>query len=415
MNGTEAFELLVRLNPVTVIAQGDLGAQVETLRPVLPALPADRQTQRQLPRTRLLISLAVLLVGALLVAPAFGFHVPGLDFFHGEQAPPRVVHEFSQLGVGAPPGMDPNVIAGDTRKVETVRVSGSVQTLWVAPTRAGGLCYEWTDLGGGCDRHGTTPLGIGWSIGGGGADKISGHVSAAYVDHVEIRFADATTVTPEITWVSAPINAGFFRYVFSADQRRPGYEVRSVVAFDKDGNVVTEEAAPGTASKPVAPSPDALVSQKSVAFTATTARGDAVIWQAPTRYEGKCAWLEFEGKVVPIAPCQAKGYDWNEGLSTGFYPTVDGVLFFGTAADRYEQIDIVYQDGDVTQITPQNHVFVAAIPEQHFAAGHQVERIESRGVDGQVIPSATYTPQPTSRNGCSQFVPIQPGQRCEGN
>ena len=409
MTGTQAFELLVRQNPVATAAQDELRVRVDVRRPVLPALPTDPQTRLRRPSARLLVSLAVLLVGALLVAPAFGFHVPGLDFFHGEQAPPRVVHEFSQLGVGAPPGMDPNVVAGDTRKVETVRVSGSVQTLWVAPTRAGGLCYVWTDLGGGCDRLGTTPLDIGWSIGGGGADKISGHVSAAYVDRVEIRFADGTTVTPEITWVSAPINAGFFRSVFSADQQRPGHEVRSVVAFDKDGNVVTEEAAPGTAREPVAPSPDALVSQKSVAFTAKTSHGDAVIWQAPTRYEGKCAWLQFEGKVAAIAPCQAKGYDWNEGRSTGFYPTVDAVLFFGTAADRYAEIDIVYQDGDVTRIIPQNHVFVAAIPEQHFAPGHQVERIESRGVDGQLIPSATYSPQPTSSNGCPQFVPIPPG------
>jgi hypothetical protein len=151
------------------------------------------------------------------------------------------------------------------------------------------------------------------------------------------------------------------------------------------------------------------VSQKSVAFTAKTSHGDAVIWQAPTRYQGKCAWLEFEGKVAAIAPCQAKGYDWNEGRLTGFYPTVDGVLFFGTAADRYAEIDIVYQDGDVTRIIPQNHVFVAAIPEQHFASGHLVERIESRGVDGQVIPSATYSPQSMSTNGCPQFIPIPPG------
>jgi hypothetical protein len=154
------------------------------------------------------------------------------------------------------------------------------------------------------------------------------------------------------------------------------------------------------------------VSQKKAVFTAVTPRGDAVIWQAPTRYEGKCVWLEFEGKDAPIAPCQPKGYDWNEGRLTGFYPTEDSVLFVGTAADRYPEIDIVYQDGDVTQITPQNHVFVAAIPEQHFAVGHQVERIESRGADGQIMPSATYTPKPTSSNGCSQFVPIPPGGQC---
>ncbi len=313
--------------------------------------------------------------------------------------------------------MDPNVIAVETRKVEAVTVGGHSHTLWVAPTRSGGLCYVWTNLGGGCDRLGTVPLDVVWAGGGAvpvGSDglpdinaeafgRISVHVSAAYVDRVAIRFADGTTVQPEITWVSAPIDAGFFLYSFSREQQRPGHQVVSVVAL-KSGDVITEEPASGTAQRPVAPPADAIVSQRTVAFSAPTSRGNALIWTAPTRYDGKCAWLEFEGKLASIAPCQPKGYDWNEGLATGFYPTSDAVLFFGTA-ERYEQIDLVYEDGGVTHVIPKNHVFVASIPDRHFEAGHQVERIDARGPDGRVIPSASYSPRHDSPSGCAQVVP----------
>jgi hypothetical protein len=356
------------------------------------------------------LAAAVLVFGALLVAPAFGIHLPVIDFFHGEQATPHIVRDFSTLSSGAPPGMDPGVIAGETRRVETASVGGRAYTLWVAPTRSGGLCYEWTDFGGGCDRLGTTPLDVVWA----GTEMISVHVSAAYVDRVEIRFADGTTAQPEIAWVSAPINAGFFLYAFNAEQQQPGHEVSSVVALDKDGNVVTEQTTPGRPEKPAVPPPDALISQKTDAFSAPTPHGDAVIWQAPTRYEGKCAWLEFEGKLAPIAPCQPKGYDWNEGLISGFYPTADAVLFFGTAADRYQQIALVYQDGDTTSITPRNHVFVVAIPDEHFQPGHQVERIEARGPDGGLILSAPFSPGHEGTAGCSQVVPVSLGDQCSG-
>jgi hypothetical protein len=55
--------------------------------------------------------------------------------------------------------MATDVIPNETRKVATFGKA----TLWVAPTRQGGFCF---DLGGqgGCDRLGTVPLSISWTV-----------------------------------------------------------------------------------------------------------------------------------------------------------------------------------------------------------------------------------------------------------
>jgi len=106
-------------------------------------------------RTALAIAaatLALLAATALLVAPALGLGIPGIDFFQAEKAPPEVVKQFADLAVGAPAGMDPQAIPGETRKVAVVTLSDGPHTLWVAPTKAGGLCEAW--------KHGIRARGV---------------------------------------------------------------------------------------------------------------------------------------------------------------------------------------------------------------------------------------------------------------
>ena len=94
-------------------------------------------------------------------------------------------------------------------------------TLYVAPRTAGGFCFLWTDYGGGCadpeDAAAATtdpearPLGVEW-LAGDYATFTDGYVRGD-AQTVEARFADGTSVTVPVTWVSAPIDAGFFAYV----------------------------------------------------------------------------------------------------------------------------------------------------------------------------------------------------------
>jgi hypothetical protein len=164
-------------------------------------------------RLRLALTALALAVAFVLVAPALGLDLPALDFWKAEKAPPRVVEDFDSLSEGAPAGMDPGAVSGEARKVTTVVLDDGPHTLWVAPTRSGGFCVNWTKAGGGCDKLGTIPLSVSWSargpirVGSGGVPdvsstsftRLSGHVNADYAEAVEIRFVDGDVVLPDIT------------------------------------------------------------------------------------------------------------------------------------------------------------------------------------------------------------------------
>ncbi len=107
--------------------------------------------------------------------------------------------------------MDPRVTARETRLVG--KIEG--HTLWVAPTKHGGLCYESSEASGGCDALGTVPLGVTWATGLTAPSSqpsivsVEGFAHASWVDEVEIELDDHSTVHPQLVWISPPIDAGF--------------------------------------------------------------------------------------------------------------------------------------------------------------------------------------------------------------
>lgn len=314
----EAFELLRAANPV----------------------PRAGEPRKRWRRARVALVLAALALCLLIVAPAVGIEAPRLDFWKAEKAPRKVVQDFESLSEGAPPGMDPGAISGETRKVRLV----GGHTLWVAPTRHGGFCTS-----GGCDKLGSVPLSVSWEAGRVAPgemtrpfpsatifDRITGHVNGMYADDVEIRFADGDRHRLDLAWVSEPINAGFFRYEVPAERRRAGHEIESIVALDADGRVVTQDA---QSTRLAAPPPDALVDDKEAGVRLVTSRGEAVVWEAPTRYEGRCAWLEYLGRGLGFLPCMPRGYDW--GFPVRFVPTRSNVLVVGAMRPHVAEVDSV--------------------------------------------------------------------------
>jgi hypothetical protein len=118
-------------------------------------------------RRAVAVSLAAALV--LLIAlstPAFGLRDTVLQwigradvpFGESERAPLPVQRQFEELAIGAPAGMDPQAIPGQTRKVGSLSVGGRPRALWVAPTRRGGFCYTLERTYGGCMRNEAAPL-----------------------------------------------------------------------------------------------------------------------------------------------------------------------------------------------------------------------------------------------------------------
>lgn len=362
-------------------------------------------------RARAVLPLAAALL-ALLVGSAFAYYRDVVDFVGAEKAPPRTVKDFESLAIGAPRGMDPQAIASETRRIETTAASGARRVLFVAPTKAGGVCFAWRELVGGCDKLGTTPLGFSW---GGTRDPktsfIAGHVSARYVARVELRFADGRVLEPPITWVSPPIDQGFFLHEFTPNRQGDGSGAISIVALDSEGAVVTE----GTTgrSEMFALPPGAITSEKTAALSISTTTGPAVVWVAPTRYEGQCAWLEFQGRVVPIS-CEPRGAESRPSLPR-LRATRETVLFFGRASDRYHDLELRYADGTVQRVTPMGGFYLIEISQDHLERDTRLVNVIPRDAAGREIRAPWFEFLPsagTSWDPCFRVLPAPPGTTC---
>lgn len=281
------LELLRRANPASVAAASALGVSTDLHARVLaaiawedcpaePAPPRPRSsTLPRLTRVRAALLVGAALVAVLVVAPAFGLIRSVLPFFDAPKAPQPVQVEFASMNTGAPAGMSPQAIADNTREIGQFSFAGRMHTLWVAPTKQGGFCFEWIGGWGGCTAP--TPDPLTWNgdlvipagvavpsmpvpskhVAGpmSAADLaaimkarslavptwISGYINASDAQDVVIKFSDGTTVHPQIVWVSKPIGAGFFSYDVPAKYRTEANHLVTVAALTATGDIVKEQ------------------------------------------------------------------------------------------------------------------------------------------------------------------------------
>ncbi len=229
-----------------------------------------RQPSHDRHRRSLVVAVAVVaaLVAALAATPALGLVRDIIPFWGAAKAPQPVVVEFASMNTGAPAGMSPQAVAGETREIGQFSFAGRSHTLWVAPAKDGGFCLDWTEGWGGCVTNTTTnlswsgdlivpadvpqPSTNGWTLAQIAAEAlklhheavprwISGYINSAHAHDVKITFTDGTTIQPPITWVSAPINAGFFAYDIPLREQTKDDHLINVQALDSKGHVVAEQ------------------------------------------------------------------------------------------------------------------------------------------------------------------------------
>jgi hypothetical protein len=345
---------------------------------------------------RLLLAFAVAVLAAAVTAVALGWPKTVVDFFTSPPAPPKVKNFFGSFNVGAPRGMDPHAIPGQARRIMTSRFDANtvvgdrprLHTLYVAPRKGGGFCVLWTNADGGCapaksprttaESRAAGPLGVSWFSGNGGVPLVAdGWVRTGATETVEARFADGTKARLPITWVSAPINAGFFVYSVPAAHRNRADALRSVVALDADGHVIGSESFPLTnrADEDVMQTlPDgtrvslprraeAAKARKIVSFRSTN-RHPIYLWVIPRRGGGRC-FLYNRGEGCDLPRFEAQMPAFQGGLSGG----ADPVLFFGQAKPEVARVELRYQDGTSQRLTPAEGYVLDEITPANYRRG----------------------------------------------
>jgi DNA-binding SARP family transcriptional activator len=137
----------------------------------------------------------------------------------------HVVHTFDALiATRAPQGMNPQL--ADVRKVPLP--DGG--TVLVAPVPHGGFCEDYTQAKTvRCDRsrsHWINPTFRTVFSCGEQTAQLGGHLDARPGSTLDLEFSGGSLASLRITWVGAPINAGFFEQTISAGKRMSALVLR---------------------------------------------------------------------------------------------------------------------------------------------------------------------------------------------
>jgi hypothetical protein len=210
------------------------------------------------------IGVTVMLAVVLVATPAWALVRDVLPFWgQPSSAPPSVKVEFrnfsQMLRSHAPVGASPDGVSDDWREIEQATIAGETRTLWVAPaTGRYDFCWLWAHQAGSCGSS-AQPVGAAeltipphdpsqpaqtTNIPAGSPTvpfSVFGYATSPAVSRVLIRFSDGSTVQPDIVWVSAPINAGFFAYDIPADQQSNEVHATEIDGYDAHGNLVSKD------------------------------------------------------------------------------------------------------------------------------------------------------------------------------
>jgi hypothetical protein len=343
-----------------------------------------RRRARRATRRRAIVTVAAAAAALLLLAaPAFALHRVVVSFFESEPAPERVQLDFARQELGAPTGMAPGAIPDQTRKVVVQTADGERTFVWVAPTRSGGFCVLWKVHAGGCrSRAVGGQIGAGWSGGSEGLTFVYGAVLSDDADRLELRFEDGSATDVPLTWVSPPIDAGFYFVEIPPAHLEVGARPSELVLIDDGGDVLATERAP--VQDPLdEPDPATGVprvvryDERRVLHSITTEGGRTIeLYDAPSRRDGgRCAWLESDGKLYRsffgCATDTARGPTIGAGILGGSGP----VLLEGLVSDDVGKLELRFQDGDQIKVPAVQGFVLAELPRRHWAPGHRLALI----------------------------------------
>jgi hypothetical protein len=363
-----------------------------------------RRSRPHLSTTRrrglLVVAVAALALVVVVVAAGYALGHPIIDFGTAPKAPPKVVKDFGSLQVGAPPGMAPNVLPHQTRRITSVRIDGKKHVLWVAPTKQGGFCDEWSDAFGGCraDRNDTFASHIDVTVQGTrndtGVAVLGGSFFQSDGERLQVAYADGTSADIPFVWVTAPIDAGFYLYRVPDANRVEAHRPVSVTLLDGSDKVLDREDVvdvaaegsgdvmhrlPGYGLLPVPAT--AVWAKRRQLFDLRAGDGAHLgLWIAPARGGGTCYWTN-QGSGCTSASSIGKP----PALGLGFEGGVTHVNLCCTVGPRVARVEARFQDGDRIELTPKDGYLLWTIPSRHFARGHRIYQLFAYDSAGHTI------------------------------
>jgi hypothetical protein len=373
-------------------------------------------------RLQLALAAAVFVLAAIVTAVAFGWPQTFIDFFDAPPAPQTVKHSFGVQNVIAPRGMNPHAIPDQAKRVMVRRFDatgihpgkGGWHKLYVAPTRAGGFCWEWTRFTGSCASPTTTKtLSVSW-MGNDFPLVATGYVPTGKAKTVEAHFADGAIVDIPVTWVSAPIGAGFFLLDVPPSHRTRAAALSSVVALDDRGHVVGRQSFRLTRTSPLDREvgrtlPDGTrvptsrrarvaTARKVISFTSTS--GSHVwLWVMARRGGGRC-YVFNQGSGCPAPSAVRRGPAFAGGLSIG----TKRVLFFAQAKPAVAAIALRYQDGSVERVTPVEGFVLHEIAPAHYTRGTRLVAAVGFDRQGRAVFRQAFGPEMSGVYPCDKPI-----------
>jgi hypothetical protein len=347
------------------------------------------------------LAAAVVAVG---IASAYALGHPVIDFGQAPKGSTKVVNDFGRLEVGAPPGMAPGVLPHEARKVTSVRMNGKKRVLWVAPTKGGGFCEEWSHSVGGCraDRHDRFADRIGLDMIGArtasGIGALAGSFFQSTADRLELSYADGSSSEIPFVWVTAPIDAGFFFYPLPDDGRRP----TALTLYDSDGNTLQREPIPAPEPPgsgqvghrlpgypPLAVPAQAKWAKRQQLFDLHAEDGTHIgLWVAPARGGGHCFWTNQAGGCTPAGGAHGRGS--MPPLAVGFQAGGKHVTLCCEVGREVARVEARFEDGDRVQFEPKQGYLIWVIPSRHYRLGHRLDQLVAFDASGGRISSRRF-------------------------
>lgn len=331
---------------------------------------------------------AVAALAATITAVAFGWPGQVVDFFKAPPAPESVKAFFGAHDAALPSGVDPMATVGQPRKITTAIFDAdhlppkhaTLHTLYVAPRKGGGFCYLWTGYGGGCAdpedpaRARTNPAARSVGL----SDLENDYVG--FVDGwmrgdaktLEVHFARGATATIPVTWVSAPINAGFFAYVVPPSHLTRTDPLTSVAALDASGKVVRWGRQPFELTKPL--DEDVMQTLPDGRKIALPRRAQAAraheLFSFPAAHHSRAYLWAMPRTGGGVCFLYGTGAGGGFGCPSRYWlahiPAIDGTalngVYFAQVKPEIATVELAFRNGSSERIMPINGFVLHAIP-----------------------------------------------------